>query len=91
MRLRFRDVPLGKTLVGYAGSSYLLARATTSSVSVAVRAGDSASVQRFRDADGLRRFAVDTAVSAGHTSEVTFEITGSNARDADFCLIWETR
>jgi hypothetical protein len=91
LRLRFRDVPLGKMLVGYAGSSHLLGRASTSSVSMTLRAGDSASVQRFRDADGLRRFEVDTAASAGHASEVAFEITGSHARDADFCLLWETR
>lgn len=91
LRLRFHDVPLGTTLVGYAGSSYLLGRASAGVVSVALRAGDASAVDRFRDADGFRRFELDTAAQAGRTSDVAFEITAQNGRDADFCITWETR
>lgn len=91
LRLRFRDVPLGATLVGYAGSSHLLGRASQGSVSVVVNVAGSSSVHRFRDREGFRRFELDTTALAGQSAEVSFDVSASTGRDADFCLTWETR
>lgn len=90
LRLRFHDVPLGKTLVGHAGSSYLLGRSSAGAVSVTLRVGDSVTVHRFRDRAGFRRFELDTSAQSGRAAEVAFEITETPARDGDFCLTWET-
>jgi len=91
LSLTFHDVPVGNALVGYAGSSFLLGRSSSASVEVLLRVAGSTSRRRFRDADGFRRFEVETSAHAGHTAEVVFDVTAPLARDADFCLTWETR
>ena len=37
------------------------------------------------------RFELDTSALAGQRSEVSFDVSASTGRDADFCLTWETR
>jgi hypothetical protein len=92
LRLSFRDVPFGERLVGYAGSSFLLARTSERSVEIRLSVGgESLGRHRARDDQGFHRFEFSTAHFRGMRRELELELDGDPGRDADFCFLVETR
>jgi hypothetical protein len=92
LRLSFRDVPFGARLVGYAGSSFLLARSSESSVEISVSVGgEPLGRHRARDHQGFHRFEFSTVRFRGTRRELELELRSDSRRQGDFCFLVETR
>jgi hypothetical protein len=94
----FRDVPLGKTIYGYAGLTYLLTRdgaGTPVELGVTVDGApigklvhdDKTGWEHFEFATGQPREAGDRAA----TSEVAFEVKSASPRHRGFCFYADSR
>ncbi len=93
LHLRFRDVPVGKTLHGYAGQSYLIARdGIGPPVEFAVYIdGKEVGRRPFFDERGFDRFEFPLDGITSTRAEVTFEIQSKVAENREFCFYAEMR
>jgi hypothetical protein len=92
LRLRFRGVPLGARLRGWAGLSYFLFRdGVGEPVTIAFRSqGRSLGEHQHRDEWGFRAFTLETAGVAGTTADVEVFVRAENAANRHFCFVAET-
>ena len=91
MRLRFANVPLGRSLRGFAGLSYFLYRDGLSQpITLRARIGaEPAGEYVHRDEWGFRGFELaPRAVNV--TSDVEFEIASEGGEARDFCFVAES-
>jgi hypothetical protein len=92
LRLTFAGVPFGERLVGYAGSSYLLARAAKGAIEVRVLSGGELLGRHLaRDERGFHRFELSTERRRGTRGDLVFELRGDPLQAPDFCFVAETR
>lgn len=91
LRLRFRNVPLGRSLRGFAGLSYFLFRDGLGQP-ITLRAetgGEPAGEYVHRDEWGFRGFELAPA-RIDVTSDVEFEIAAEGGEARDFCFVAES-
>jgi hypothetical protein len=91
LRLRFSNVPLGRSLRGFAGLSYFLHRdGLGKPITLRARSGERVVGEyTHRDEWGFRSFEFTTpGVSAG--SEMDFEIAAEGGAARDFCFLPES-
>lgn len=93
LHLRFRDVPLGKMLRGYAGQSYLIARDGIGTPVEFAAYVDGKEVGRrpFFDERGWDHFEFPLDGFASARGEVTFEVQSKSAQNREFCFQAEMR
>lgn len=92
LRLRFSGVNVGAKLVGYTGSSFLLARDADSEVSLRFEIdGQPAGSVLSRDSGGFQRFELSSAAFRGSSRSLSVEVRSAARRDLDFCFVLETR
>jgi hypothetical protein len=92
LRLTFAGVTLGKTIRGYGGLSYFLARdGVGAPVELTVRAaGREIGSVLHRDESGFQAFELSTAPLSGTTTDVQFEIKSAVPDQRGFCFYAET-
>jgi hypothetical protein len=92
-RLEFADVPMGRTLVGYTGiHDYFSRKNADGPVDFKVLLdGQERLAQRTVNADGYKRFSVDTAALAGQKHTVRFEISAPDPAWRTFGFHVESR
>lgn len=89
LRLEFRDVPLGRRLRGYTGSSFFLTRDGAPGVELSVHvAEERVGTQRNHDERGFSPYSFDLGKFAGTTQTVRFEVRGEASRE--FCFTAES-
>lgn len=92
LRLAFAGVPLGHTLRGYAGQSYLIHR-DGRGTPVVLRAfvdGQEVGRSTHRDEDGFSPFSFPLDGREG-SAEVVFEVSSDGAAQREFCFTAEMR
>jgi len=91
--LSLEDVPFGRKLELYAGSSYFLMRDGTSApVAIGVLVdGRPAGKVVYRDPDGWSRFAFEIPKSAGPRGRLELEFSSQQAGGRSLCVAAETR
>ena len=91
--LALDNVPLGRKLELYAGSSYFLMRdGTTAPVTIEVLVdGSPAGKAIYRDPEGWAHFAFETPKSAPRRGRLEFKISSQQAGGRSVCLAAETR
>jgi hypothetical protein len=92
LRLRFLNVPLGRSLRGYAGLSYFLFRdGHGQPISLRARAdGELLGTHEHRDERGWHAFSFEIGARAGQLSTVELEIESQNAPSRDLCFFLES-
>jgi hypothetical protein len=92
LRLRFRGVPLGARIRGWAGLSYFLFRdGVGDPVTIGFHAqGRSFGEHRHRDEWGFRAFTLPTPGVSGTTADVEISVRAENAANRHFCFVAET-
>jgi hypothetical protein len=90
--IRFRSVPLGRTVHGFAGLPWLLFRdGVGAPVELEVLVdGHSVGKATHRDQDGWSGFSFPTGREGG-TGEVEFRVSTANAKDRHFCFAADMR
>lgn len=89
LRLEFRDVPLGRRVRGYTGSSYFLMRDGGPPVELSVFVGgERIGVMRHDDTRGFMPYSFETGRFAGEKHTVSFEVRGEQSRE--FCFTAES-
>jgi len=89
LRLEFHDVPVGRRVRGYTGSSFFLTRDGGPSVELSVYVGgERIGSQRQRDERGFSAYSFDTRQFAGTIQTVRFEVRGEASRE--FCFTAES-
>lgn len=89
LQLEFRNVPLGRRVRGYTGSSFFLTRDGGPGVELSVHVGgERVGGQRHDDERGFSPYAFDTGKFAGTTQTVRFEVRGEASRE--FCFTAES-
>jgi hypothetical protein len=89
LRLEFRDVPLGRRIRGYAGSSYFLMRDGGAAVELSVHVeGERLGHHRHDDERGFSPYVFETGKFAGSTRTVRFEVRSAESRE--FCFTAES-
>jgi hypothetical protein len=91
--LRYRGVPLGAVIHGYAGLSYFLHRdGTGTPVELEVRVGGQ-SIGRYvhHDELGWHPFSMVIQAHAGRTADVEFVISSESVNERHFCFYADTR
>jgi len=89
----FRNVPVGRTVHGYGGLSWLLTRdGAGTPIELTVKI-DGQSIGRVvhRDQQGWKGFDLPAGAHAGHTADVQFEVRSDNPDQRDFCFYADTR
>lgn len=91
LRLRFKDVPVGRSLRGFAGLSYFLFRdGLGQPITLRARVGDAVvGTHTHRDEWGFRGFELATPGVSG-SSDVEFEIASEGGKARDFCFTAES-
>ena len=92
MRMRFKNVPLGGVIRGFAGLPWVLFRdGTGAPVELEARvAGASLGVYVHEDQDGWAPFSFPTG-RAGQRGEVELEVRSANIQDCHYCFAADTR
>ncbi|MBK7582583.1 MAG: hypothetical protein IPI67_20590 [Myxococcales bacterium] len=93
LHLKFRNVPLGRTVRGNGGMPWLVFRDSVGAplIEIEVRVGGtSIGTYVHRDEDGWAPFAFETG-RAGESADVEFEVRSSTSRDRHFCFEADTR
>ncbi|HEY3500481.1 MAG TPA: hypothetical protein VGK73_37570 [Polyangiaceae bacterium] len=92
LRLRFRDVPLGRSLVGFAGLSYFLFRdGLGRPIELRARAnGALLGSYRHQDEWGWHGFTLPSGEHAGRTVTLDFEVQSERAPARHFCFYAES-
>ncbi len=92
LRLRLSGVPLGRSLVGFAGLSYFLFRdgGREPVELTAWVAGERLSSYRHEDEWGWRGFSLGTGRHAGTTADLVLEVRAEHAAARDFCFVLES-
>jgi hypothetical protein len=92
LRLRFSNVPLGRSLRGFAGLSYFLFRdGVGRPITLRARAnGELLGQHEHRDEWGWRGFSLATAAHAGQVRTLEFEIQAERSPARDFCFFAES-
>jgi hypothetical protein len=93
LRIRYRDVPLGSVVRGYAALSWFLWRdggGTPVELRVQVD-GDLIGTLVHTDEQGWNRFQFATGRHAGKTADVEFLVRSDAAKDRHFCFYADTR
>ncbi len=89
LRLEFRDVPLGRRIRGYGGSSFFLMRDGASAVELSVYVGgERLGTHRHEDERGFTPYVFETGKFAGTTQSVRFEVRSVASRE--FCFTAES-
>src|SRR5262249_39686030 len=91
LRLRFANVPLGRTLRGFAGLSYFLFRdGWGEPVELGVRVDDAVlGSYRHHDEWGWHAFSLSSTAFAGRSATVEVEVRAERAEHRDFCFALE--
>lgn len=92
LRLRFRDVPLGRSVTGFAGLSYFLFRDGLGQP-IELRArldGALLGSYRHRDEWGWHEFGIGAGARAGKVGTLDFEIESQHAPARHFCFYAES-
>ena len=91
LRLRFANVPLGRSLRAWAGLSYFLFRdGLGEPVTIAFHGGGrSLGEHRHRDEWGFRAFSFATPDVFGRTGDVDVLVRAESAPNRDFCFVAE--
>lgn len=92
LRVVFHGVPLGKSLYGYAGLTYLLTRdgAGTPVELSALIEGERVGRMVHRDESGWEHFEFPVGTHRG-TVDVTFEVKSASASNRGFCFAADSR
>jgi hypothetical protein len=93
LRIEWHDVPLGRTLVGYAGiHSFYARKAAAGAVELRLSVGgrERARLVHHND-DGWQRFEVPTADATGQHAAVALEITSAQPLERKLCFALEAR
>ncbi|HEX6273596.1 MAG TPA: hypothetical protein VFZ53_11155 [Polyangiaceae bacterium] len=92
LRLRFRGVPLGVRIRGWAGLSYFLFRdGVGEPVTIEFSTqGRSLGEHEHHDEWGFRAFTLPTQDVAGSTADVEISVRASSAANRHFCFVAET-
>lgn len=92
LRLRFSNVPLGRTVRGFAGLSYFLFRdGVGRPIALRARAnGELIGGYEHRDEWGWHGFTLAAGSHSGRTEAVEFEIQAERAPARDFCFFAES-
>ena len=89
LRLEFRDVPLGRRVRGYTGSSFFLTRDGGPDVELSVHvAGERVGTQRNHDERWFSAYSFDVGEFARTTQTVRFEVRSEASRE--FCFTAES-
>ena len=93
LRLAFHDVPIGRTIHGYAGLSYFLFRdGKHGPVTLSARInGEEVGKYLHYDEWGWHGFDFDTARFAGQTALVELEVHSDDPSDRQFCFYADSR
>lgn len=93
LRIEWNDVPLGRTLVGYAGiHSFYARKAANGAVDVRLSVGGHEVAQSsIHNADGWRRFEALTSDEDGKRTTVRLEISSPQPADRKLCFALEAR
>ncbi len=93
LSIHYKDVPIGKTIRGYAGDSWFLYRdGRGAPVDMQVRiGGDKIGTVVHQDQDGWKRFELPTGSHAGKREDVDLVIEGEEAGERHFCFYADSR
>lgn len=93
MRLRFREVPMGRRIVGYTGiDDFENRKRSQAPVHFGVRVSGRPLFQvAHQNHWPWRRFEIDTSAEAGQRAEVIFEVSAEKAYARAFCFAAEAR
>jgi hypothetical protein len=91
--LSFKNVPLGRRIHGYAGSSYFIFRDGTRGPVTLSAQISGVEVGRYAQHDewGWHGFDFDTARFAGQSADVEFRVHSDDSSDRQFCFYADSR